>query len=77
MKVIENINMISNYNISKYPQNDRKRKTNDTKDEDLYIDCRFIFGIAACAERIFSHCKYIKTETRNRLTPQLLKLLLF
>ena len=27
-------------------------------------DC---FGSAARAERLFSHCKYIKTETRNRL----------
>ena len=43
-------------------------KLNNSKDEDLYIDCRFIFGSAARAERLFSHCKYIKTETRNRLT---------
>ena len=47
-----------------------KRKINNTKDEDLYIDCRFIFGSAAREERLFSHCIYIKTETRNRLTPQ-------
>ena len=37
----------------------------------LYIYCRFIFGLAARSERLFSHCKYIKTETRNWLTPQL------
>ena len=47
-----------------------KRKINNTKDKTLYIDCRFIFGSAARAETLFSHCKYIKTETRNRLTPQ-------
>ena len=47
-----------------------KRKINNTKDEELYIDCRFIFGSAAHAEILFSHCKYIKTETRKRLTPQ-------
>ena len=52
-------------------KNNLKRKINNTKDEDLYIDCRFIFGSAARAERLFSHCKYIKTETRKRLTPQL------
>ena len=51
-------------------KNDCKRKIDNTKDEDLYIDCRFIFGSAARAKRLFSHCKYIKTETRNRLTPQ-------
>ena len=39
----------------------------------LYIDWRFIFGSAARAERLFSHCKYIKTETRNRLTIKLLE----
>ena len=33
----------------------------------LYIDYRFIFRSAARAEKLFSHCKYIKTETRNRL----------
>ena len=52
-------------------KNDHKRKINDTKDEYLYIDRRFIFGSADFAERLFSYCKYIKTETRNRLTPQL------
>ena len=55
----------------------RKRKINDTKDEDLYIYCRFIFGSAVCAEILFSHCKYIKTETRNRLTPRLCEAIIF
>ena len=50
-------------------KNNLRRKINNTKDEDLYIDCRFIFGSAARAEKLFTHCKYIKTETRNRLTP--------
>ena len=36
----------------------------------IYINCRFIFGSVARAEKLFSHYKYIKTETRNRLTPQ-------
>ena len=52
-------------------KNNLKQKINNTKDEELYIECRFIFGSAACIERLFSHCKYIKTEARNRLTPQL------
>ena len=51
-------------------KNDRKRKINNTKDKDLYIDCRFIFGSLA-------HAESIKIESRNRLTPQLLKLLIF
>ena len=58
-------------------KNNLKRKINNTKDEELYIDCRFIFGSAARAERLFSHCKYIKTETRNRLTPQLFEAINF
>ena len=45
-----------------------KRKINNIKDEELYIDSRFIFRSAARAERLFSHCKYIKIVTRNRLT---------
>ena len=52
-------------------KNDCKRKIIDTKDEDLYIDCKFIFGSAARIERLFSHCKFIKAETFNRLTPQI------
>ena len=43
----------------------------------LYIDCRFIFGSAARVEKLFSHCKYIKTETRNRLTPQIFEAIAF
>ena len=52
-----------------------KRKINNTKDEDLYIDCRFIFGPVARSQRLFSHCKYIKTETHHRLTPQMFEVL--
>ena len=43
----------------------------------LYIECRYILGSAARAEKLFSHCKYIKTETRNRLTPQLFEAITF
>ena len=53
-----------------------KRKITNTKDEDLYIDCRFIFGPTGRVERLFSHCKYIKIETHNRLTI-FLKILFF
>ena len=58
-------------------KNNLKRKINNTKDEDLYIDCRFIFGSAAGTERLFNHCKYIKIETRNRLTLQLFEAITF
>ena len=43
----------------------------------LYIYCRFIFRSTACAEKLFSHCKYIKIETHNRLTPQLFEAINF
>ena len=49
----------------------------DLLKNNLYIDYRFIFGSAARAERLFSHCKYIKIETRNRLTPQFFKAITF
>ena len=55
----------------------RKRKINDTKDEDLYIYCRFIFGSATRAEMLFSYCKFITRETRNRLTPQIFDAITF
>ena len=58
-------------------KNDRKRKISNTKDEHLYIDCRFIFRSAARAEKLFSHCKYIITETRHRLTPQIFEAITF
>ena len=58
-------------------KNNLKRKISNTKDEDLYIDCRFIFGSAVRAEKLFSHCKYIITEIRNRLTPQLFEAITF
>ena len=47
-------------------KNNLKRKISNTKDEDLYIDCRFIFGSEARGERLFSHYNCIKTESRNR-----------
>ena len=55
----------------------RKRKINDTKDEDLYIYCRFIFGSATRAEMLFSYCKFITRETRHRLTPQIFDAITF
>ena len=58
-------------------KNSLEYKISNTKDDDLYIDCKFIFESAARAERLFSHCKYIKTETRNRLTPQLFEAITF
>ena len=58
-------------------KNNLKQKINNTKDEHLYIDSRFIFRSTARAERLFSHYKYIKSETRNRLTPQLFEAITF
>ena len=58
-------------------KNNLKRNINNTKDEELYMDCRFIFGSVAHTERLFSHFKYIKTETRNRLTSQLFEAVTF
>ena len=63
--------------IVDFLKNDRKRKINDTKNEYLYIDCRFIFGSVARVERLFSHCKHFKTETRHTLTPQLFEAINF
>ena len=42
-------------------KNYRKRKIDDTKDENLYVDCILIFGSIDRRKRLFSHCKYIKT----------------
>ena len=40
-------------------KNDRNRKINDIKDEDIYVDCSFVFGSAARAKSLFSYCNYI------------------
>ena len=40
-------------------KNDRNRKINDIKDEDIYVDCSFVFGSAARAKILFSYCNYI------------------
>ena len=58
-------------------KNNFKRMINNTKDENLYINYRYIFESVARVERLSSHCKYIKTETRNRLTPQLFEAITF
>ena len=58
-------------------KNNLKRKISNTKDEDLYIYCRFIFGSATRAEMLFSYCKCITRETRNRLTPQIFDAITF
>ena len=51
--------------------NNLKHKINDTKDDNLYIYCKFIFRTVARVERLFIHCKYTRTDIRNRLTPQI------
>ena len=43
-------------------ESDRRKKINDTKDEDLYIDCRYIFDSETHTEILFSHYKYIKNK---------------
>ena len=69
--------LITHMGIAALIKSDRNRKINDTKDQDLYIDCGFIFESVARTERLFSHCKYIKTATWNNLTPQLIEAINF
>ena len=38
---------------------------------------RFIFEYVAHGERLFSHCIYTKSETSDRLTPQLFEAVIF
>ena len=62
--------MNKNLGIADLLKNDHNHKINDTKDEHFYVDYRFIFGSAARWKGLFNHCKSIKTEIRNKLTPQ-------
>ena len=62
--------MNKNIGIADLLKNDHNRKINDTKDEHFYVDYRFIFGSVARWKGLFNHCKSIKTEIRNKLTPQ-------
>ena len=43
-------------------ESDRRKKINDTKDQDHYIDCRYIFGSETHAEILSSHYIYIKNK---------------
>ena len=58
-------------------KNECKRKIDDTKDENLYKKCRFIYESVARAKKLFSHFKYTETDYRNRLTPQLFEAITF
>ena len=59
IKPTEDDDVLTRYmRIVDFLKNNHKRKINDTKDKDLYINCTFIFGSAVRAERIFSHCIY-------------------
>ena len=44
-------------------KNDDKRKFDDTKDEDLYVNNRLIFEWKPCAEGLFFYCNYTLRET--------------
>ena len=58
--------------MTTFLKNNHKHESNDTKNNDLYVDSRFIFGSVAHEERPFSHRTYIKIETRTRLITQFL-----
>ena len=58
-------------------KNDRKQNINNTKDEYHFVDCRFIFRSTTRAKIFLRRFKYTKTESKNRLTPQILKLFVF
>ena len=51
----------------------RKRRIDDTTNLKFNVESRSIFGSESHEERLFSYYKYIKTEIRNRLTPQFIK----
>jgi hypothetical protein len=42
-----------------------------------YVNCDFIYGSSAEVERLWSVAKYILTDQRKRLTPQMFEALLF
>lgn len=46
--------------------NEFKRKINEMKVDDLYVDYKFICGSVVRREILFSQFKYIKTDNRNK-----------
>ncbi len=57
----------SSNNISERLAKRRKRG----EETPNYIDCKFILGSVAEVERVFSAAKYVLSENRRSMTPQL------
>ena len=57
----------------------KKRKTGELErsKSSPYLNVDYICGSAAEVERLWSLCKYILTNTRSRLTPNLFEVLVF
>ena len=53
----------------------KRRKMNSRSEE--YIDCKFILGSVAEAERVWSMAKYVLTNHRRSLTPRMMEAILF
>ncbi len=63
----------STNNISERMAKRRKRD----EETSSYIDCNFILGSIAEVERVFSFAKYLLSDTRRCMTPQLFEALMF
>ena len=55
----------------------REKELQAASSDHIYVNCDFIYGSAAAAERVWSIAAYILTKNRERMTPQLFEALLF
>ncbi len=53
---------------------ERRKRDEETSN---YIDCNFILGSVAEVERVFSFAKYVLSDNRRCVTPQLFEALMF
>ncbi len=59
------------------PMEQQLRKKRKVEEGSTYIDCRFILGSVSEIERMWSRAKYVLSDQRSRLTPELFEAILF
>ena len=63
------------YGLKIHSMEERLSKRRKTISPSKYINCSFIVGSVAEAERVWSICKYILTDYRSKMAPQVFEAL--
>ena len=63
------------YGVKMHSMEERLLKRRKTISSSKYINCKFIVGSVAEAERVWNICKYILTDHRSKMTTQVFEAL--